>query len=96
MTRDDELEFQQMWKDRVPIAEIARKLGYTKSYLLSHASNNRDKFPRRVRTITKNKKELWICRIKAKRCTQSEAAKKLGVSQQTVKKWLEEYDDEGQ
>lgn len=94
MTREDEDKLVVLWGDRVPVEEIARSLGYSVSYIKSYVSRHREKFPYRRRAISANVRELWMCRLLARRCTKMYVAKRLGVSHDTINRWLRMYESE--
>lgn len=94
MTREDEEEFSLLWGDRVPIEEIAHRLGYSVNYMRSYASRHRDTFPYRRRPINTNVRELWVCRLLAHRCTKAYVEKRLDVSRDTINRWIRMYEDE--
>lgn len=89
MTEEELIVMEHLWRRGVPTRKIAEHLGYTQSNVLVTAFRNRDRFPKRYnakrdyRTI-----ELWVARIRAGRYTIEQAAEKLEVHPETIRRWL--------
>lgn len=90
MTPKELNEMERLWRGRIPVKEIARRLGFSRSHILYIASSNRDRFPyRRVQT-PESIRETWVLRIRAGRATVEDACVATGVNPVTVRKWLRE------
>lgn len=86
MTEDELDTMELLWRRRVRVVDIARRLGYTEQTIYANARMHRDRFPRRHRKARHDEMELWVERVRARRCTVAEAAKALGVSYESVRK----------
>lgn len=86
MTEDELDTMELLWKRRVRVVDIARKLGYTEQTIYANARMHRDRFPSRHRKARPDEMELWVERVRAGRCMVAEAAKALGVSYESVRK----------
>jgi len=95
MTEDELDQAEVLWRRKVPVKEIARRLGYSEQGLQYNLRKNRDRFPpRRVNRIKDIESELgiWFDRILAGRATIHDVATKFGVSDESVKKRLRRYE----
>lgn len=81
---------ERMWRDGVPLTEIAAALGYGRYYVEEVVSKDRERFPYRHRQVPRRTREKWVTWIMAGRTTKAEAARKLGVKYQTVDRWVRE------
>lgn len=90
MSPDELAEMERLWRGRIPVKEIARRLGFSHSHVLCVAARDRDRFPyRRVQTPDEIR-ELWVLRIRAGRATVNDACIATGANPVTVRKWLRE------
>ena len=85
MTEAELDRFELLWKRRIPVKQIAKELGYTPQTLNETASKNRERFPYRRNKIDDNRLSIWIERILAGRAGVAQTAKKLGISEDTVR-----------
>lgn len=95
MTEDELNQAEVFWKRKVPVKEIARRLGYSEQGLQYNLRKNRDRFPlRRVNRINEIESELdvWFDRILAGCMTIHDVATKFGVSDESVRKRLRRYE----
>ena len=89
MTDDELMVMEHLWKRGVPTRKIAEHLGYTQSNVLVTAFRYRDRFPKRQgMKHDQDTRELWVARIRAGRYTIEQAAEKLDVHPETIRRWL--------
>ena len=88
---DEKLErMRQLWAEGASAKRIAREVGLSTNYVVQIAIRDRESFPRRQGRDTHPDADLWLERIRTGRATQVRAAKELGVSVTTIKRWLNE------
>lgn len=89
MTDAELAEMERLWKRGVTTAKIAEKLHYTQSNVLVTAFRYRGRFPKRQgMKHDQDTRELWVARIRAGRYTIEQAADRLDVHPETIKRWL--------
>lgn len=88
MTDDELATLKELYAGSMPIAEIARRMGYSVATIKCFISQHRDVFPYRRKRVPPRVQEMWVARIKAGRVTQRQAAKALGVSPVTIARWV--------
>lgn len=88
MTDDEFATLKELYAGSMPLEEIARRMGYSKSTIQYFIAEHRDMFPHRKKRIPPRVRDMWVARIKAGRVTQLQAAKALGVSPVTVSRWV--------
>lgn len=88
MTSDELATLKELYASSMPLTEIARRMGYSKSAIQYVISEHRDMFPHRKKRVPPRVRDMWVARIKAGRVTQLQAAKALGVSPVTVSRWV--------
>lgn len=91
MTDDELATLKELYAGSMPLAEIARRMGYSKSAIQYVISEHRDMFPHRKKRVPPRVQEMWVARIKAGRVTQRQAAKALGVSPVTISRWVKSW-----
>lgn len=91
MTDDELATLKELYSGSMPLAEIARRMGYSKSTIQCFIAEHRDMFPYRSKRVPPRTRELWVARIKAGRVTQRQAAKALGVSPVTIARWVKSW-----
>lgn len=84
---------RQLWAEGVTAKRIASELGISTNYVVQIAMRDRESFPRRQGRDTHPDADLWLERIRTGRATKVRAAKELGVSITTIKRWLREDKD---
>lgn len=90
---DDELDrMELLWLRRVPIKDIADKLGYSRATIAVVARNDRKRFPYRRNRVDDGRLAIWLERIRAKRATLDDAASALGIHRETVRRRLHEWE----
>lgn len=91
MTDAELAEMERLWKGRKPAAEMARRLGYSKSTILAQAMSDRYRFPRRrAEPSDELTREIWVKRIRDGMFTAKEVSEILGVHPVTINRWLRE------
>lgn len=93
MTDDELATLKELYAGSMPLSEIARHMGYSKSTIQYVIAGDRDMFPHRKKRIPPRVRDMWVARIKAGRVTQRQAAKALGVSPVTVSRWVRGRND---
>ena len=91
MTDDELATLKELYASSMPLSEIARRMGYSKSTIQRFITEHRDMFPHRKKRVPPRTRELWVERIKAGRVTQRQAAKALGVSPVTIARWVKSW-----
>lgn len=91
MTDDELATLKELYAGSMPLAEIARRMGYSKATIQRFIAEHRDMFPYRSKRVPPRTRELWVARIKAGRVTQRQAAKALGVSPVTIARWVKSW-----
>ena len=91
MTDDELATLKELYASSMPLSEIARRMGYSKSTIQCFITEHRDMFPHRKKRVPPRVQEMWVARIKAGRVTQRQAAKALGVSPVTIARWVKSW-----
>lgn len=87
MTDEELNDMERMWAAGVPTKVIASKLCYSSRTVMSLASHDRKRFPRRYAKTSKEDREKWVRRIDDGEVTIKQAMEALGVSRSTIAKW---------
>lgn len=87
MTDDELALMERLWREGVPTKVIASRLCYSVRTVLSRASRDRRRFPRRYAKTSKEDREKWVRRIDDGEATIKQAMEALGVSRSTIAKW---------
>lgn len=90
MTEETLNEIERLWRDGVPLKDIADAVGYTKQYVALTVCKDRKRFPYRREKTPIHTREKWVARINAGRITKAETAKLLGMHYQTIDRWVRE------
>lgn len=94
MTERELALIERLWAKGVSVRVIADELGYTAKTVYYHMRKYPDRFPlKSTPPVPQSKRQLWVARIRAGRCTVGDAARATGVTQSQVYKWLKENDD---
>lgn len=94
MTERDLERIERLWADGVSMRVIADEMGYTAKAIYYHIRKDPERFPPRYAPpVPKSKRQLWVARIRAGRCTVGDAARATGVTHSQVYRWLKEDDD---
>lgn len=95
MTDEALAEFGRLWRDGVPMAEMATRLGYSAVHLRQVAQADRDRFPYRRRRRGADERARWVAEVDGGRMTRTEAARAAGVAYETMARWVREARDDG-
>lgn len=88
MTARQMAEAERLWRQGLTISAIAEETGIKRNTLLATIRKHRDIFPHR-----KHHADVWSERLAlVEGLDASEAARKLGVSRDTIWKWRTELD----
>ena len=86
MTTKEYFTAKRMWADGFTAREIGDAIGYTAAYISQVASNHREDFPKRPRTVTEPEMRHF-CAL-AESYGTAIAARKAGVTQRTINRWI--------
>lgn len=89
-------EYGRMWREGVPMAEMATRLGYSAVHLQQVAQADRDRFPYRHRPLGSDERARWVAEVDGGRMTRTEAARAAGVAYETMARWVREARDDGE
>jgi IS30 family transposase len=86
MTPDELSEMERMWREGVPIRQIARALHYHHNTVDATARRDRERFPFRHRFLTDEEWAPWIERVRSGELTPKDVREALGVGRDSVRK----------
>lgn len=92
MSPEVEQEFQQLWERGLPVAKIAKMLGYSRDYLYTYVKDRRDRFPRRYKQFSKDTRAKMGEIVRDGSVSAERVANVLGVCVETVRKWAREQE----
>ena len=90
MTEEELAEVERLWKEGATINEIAYQVSYSAGWVYDVIRRNRERFPYRIGRQAYLDRELWLARIRGGRATEKQAAEAIGVTTQTIYRWLRE------
>jgi len=96
MTDAEMAEYGRLWREGVPMAEMATRLGYSAVHLQTVACADRERFPYRERPRSAAERASWVADVAAGRMTRTEAARAAGVAYETMARWVREARDDGE
>lgn len=88
MTPSEKRHLEVLWRGAMSAKDIARRLGYSEKTVLAYAEAHRDRCPYRKKQTRPEVRDVWVDRIRNRKCSIKQAADALGVSQTTVWGWL--------
>lgn len=80
----------RLWADGLTAKEIARAIGYSKSYVCELIHYNRDLFPYRLTRRSKDERKRWASLVIDGTYSYKQAAHHAGVHINTVKRWTKD------
>lgn len=86
MTTKEYFMAKRMWAEGFTAREIGDAIGYSAAYVSQVASNHREDFPKRPRTVTEPEMRHF-CAL-AESYGTAIAARKAGVTQRTINRWM--------
>lgn len=92
---DDQLDtLELLWRNNIPVKRIAYMMGYCEGTIYHNLKKYRDRFPRRRHDPNPSHKELMVERVIAGRISIKEAAQKLGIHYEAMRKAVRDREQE--
>lgn len=89
MTNDEVKKFEELWRDGMPIKDIARTLCYSEKYLHTYMEKHRIMFPYRQQRVTTRNTKMVLDMVEQGLGT-SEISKMSGLNKHTIARILGE------
>lgn len=87
MTEAELRQLDALWAGALPIKQIARVMGYSPWTIGYTTRQRRGRYPLRRKSFTQDERDAWADRVLSGELRSCEAARMLGVSEQTIYNW---------
>ena len=87
MTEEQLRELDGHWAAGMPIKQIAWLMCYSYDTIVDVLKKDRKRYPLRRKSFTQDERDAWADRVLSGELRSCEAARMLGVSEQTIYNW---------